>query len=308
MLLLVVLLVAVAYGDRAFQFNDYPLPPQRTNYICKAFPMDTSHSAQAFRFVPWVNNTKVVHHMILYQSSLAIEDYGHDYFPCEGMPKESSPLWVWAVGGGPFTLPDNVKITLGKGGIKLVLLQIHYDMSWSTDPSKETEKDSSGFLVQFDEEERELEAGMLMVGVPYENILIPASTSSFRMDNECPSSMTHEFPHDLVMFSVLPHMHTYGNSVESEVYRNGQSLGYLYKIHPWSFHHQHFYTSSITLKPGDSIMTRCTWNTSASSVSIEGGENSSDEMCYSFILYHPKIERNDCFGTSVKFVSPGETP
>ncbi len=43
------------------------------------------------------------------------------------------------------------------------------------------------------------------------------------------------------------------------------------------------------LDVGDSIRTRCTWNNTTSSPA-GFGENTSDEMCFNFISYYPRIE------------------
>lgn len=286
-------------NECTLQFVEFNIHPQKTNYICKAFAFDETHLDQAFSFVPVVNNSKVVHHMVLYESSLTLKDYGTDYFRCDGMPEGSSPLWVWAIGGSAFTLPDNVKMTFGRGGVHVAVLQIHYDMSWSIDPSKEMETDSSGVILKFGGPVRELEAGMIMVGIPHERIFIPARTPIFTLSNECPSAITREIPHELVMFAVLPHMHTYGSRIESEVFHDGFSKGHIYNVEHWSFHNQRIYSSNIILEPGDSIVSRCIWNTSGSSVAVKGGESSGDEMCYAFVFYYPKLNQQlgDCFGS-----------
>mmetsp|Transcript_31117 Transcript_31117/g.91096 ORF Transcript_31117/g.91096 Transcript_31117/m.91096 type:complete len:168 (+) Transcript_31117:842-1345(+) len=45
---------------------------------------------------------------------------------------------------------------------------------------------------------------------------------------------------------------------------------------------------TFTIKPGDSIRTSCSFNTTSSKKGIEYGYGSQDEMCVSYMHYYPK--------------------
>jgi hypothetical protein len=56
----------------------------------------------------------------------------------------------------------------------------------------------------------------------------------------------------------------------------------------WNFQNQSFLPIHVTANAGDTITTHCAWkNTTSSTVNF--GENTEDEMCYSFTMYYPKI-------------------
>jgi hypothetical protein len=57
---------------------------------------------------------------------------------------------------------------------------------------------------------------------------------------------------------------------------------------PWSFDAQYWTTLNATVKAGDKIRTRCAWNNPGTST-VTFGEDTSDEMCYSFAIYYPRI-------------------
>lgn len=44
----------------------------------------------------------------------------------------------------------------------------------------------------------------------------------------------------------------------------------------------------VLTKPNDVIRTRCAWNNTTGST-VRFGENTADEMCYSFTTYYPRI-------------------
>jgi hypothetical protein len=50
-----------------------------------------------FLFVWSVDNTQVVHHMILYRVPAPVR-VGQAPWSCSSMPSGASPMWVWAVG------------------------------------------------------------------------------------------------------------------------------------------------------------------------------------------------------------------
>jgi hypothetical protein len=59
---------------------------------------------------------------------------------------------------------------------------------------------------------------------------------------------------------------------------------------PWNFNNQIWFPISTTLNAGDTITTRCAWlNTSSPPATVSFGQDTEDEMCYSFTAYYPKI-------------------
>ena len=81
------------------------------------------------------------------------------------------------------------------------------------------------------------------------------------------------------------HMHDFGVAMFNEVIRGGEVM------HRASVDYFDFAQSGIfevqqdtfTIKPGDSIRTSCSFNTTSSKKSIEYGFGSQDEMCLSYM-------------------------
>jgi hypothetical protein len=80
-----------------------------------------------------------------------------------------------------------------------------------------------------------------------------------------------------------PHMHTKGIRQTVIITR---ANGMMETLHdqPFDFANQHSYGDQTIIMPGDKLTTTCYWNAPASF-----GEKTSDEMCYYFTLYYPKL-------------------
>ncbi len=95
------------------------------------------------------------------------------------------------------------------------------------------------------------------------------------------------------IFALFPHMHQLGTHFKTTVVKSGVEQ----VIHnkPYDFDTQSFTNfDEISLSPGDSINTECTWvNTTSSNISW--GESSEAEMCFSILYRYPAL------GTGVDF-------
>jgi hypothetical protein len=84
-----------------------------------------------------------------------------------------------------------------------------------------------------------------------------------------------------------PHMHKKGVKMTVTVNRVGGASEVLHDK-PFDFMNQVGYANKTVIMPGDTITTKCTYNAPANF-----GEGTSDEMCYYFTLYYPKLSLTD---------------
>jgi hypothetical protein len=57
----------------------------------------------------------------------------------------------------------------------------------------------------------------------------------------------------------------------------------------WSFDTQAWLPVDTTVQTNDVITTTCTWR-NGTGASVKFGEKTTEEMCYSFTMYYPKID------------------
>ncbi|MBH9751115.1 peptidylglycine alpha-amidating monooxygenase, partial [Clostridioides difficile] len=55
----------------------------------------------------------------------------------------------------------------------------------------------------------------------------------------------------------------------------------------YDFNAQQWLPNTSTLAYGDTIRTRCVWN-NTTNAAVGFGENTEQEMCFSFMMYYPK--------------------
>ena len=84
-------------------------------------------------------------------------------------------------------------------------------------------------------------------------------------------------------------MHTLGTAISAYQLAGGTGTPQKIVDQPqFSFQTQLGYPASNDVVPGDVIRTSCTWNNTTDQT-VKFGENTSDEMCFAFIGYYPKI-------------------
>ena len=143
--------------------------------------------------------------------------------------------------------------------------------------------DSSGFDLCTTSTLRPNDADVMAFGTT--NVAIPAHSSRTETCNvQVPSwgASTH-------LFAAFPHMHELGTSIGTTALpANGGAPVDLGTLAHWTFGAQGWLPISDFLQPGDVVKTVCAWN-NPTDQEVTFGENTSNEMCYSFTMYYPKI-------------------
>jgi hypothetical protein len=165
------------------------------------------------------------------------------------------------------------------------VLQIHYSNLMGLDG----QQDSSGYRLCTTDELRPNDADIVAFGTS--SINIPAHGS---LDVTCEYPIPNGVP-DLHIISGMPHMHKLGTYIGSRLMPGGGGAEVdLGTADPWNFESQDWTTVTATARAGDRVRTRCAWE-NPGNTNVTFGEETSDEMCFAFAMYYPKIEAPNFF-------------
>jgi hypothetical protein len=244
-------------------------------YVCYGVDVTPAQKSQLIGFVPRIDNKTIVHHVLLYQATSTVSP---DPTPCSGGGKaEWRIAAVWAPGGEAVVLPPEVGIPLEDTTHYVV--QIHYSNLMKLDG----QTDTSGFDLCSTTDLRPNEGDILAFGTT--NISIPAAGST---DVTCDFEIPAGQPERKIVAG-MPHMHKLGTVISTTNLPGGSGAPVdLGTRNPWSFDAQYWTTLDASIKSGDKIRTRCAWN-NPGATQVGFGEDTSDEMCYSFAIYYPRI-------------------
>jgi len=156
----------------------------------------------------------------------------------------------------------------------------------------------SGFKLIYTPTLRPNDIGTLMIGAT--NIAIPGNIPSVQLAGQCPSGCTAKFPNALNVLSSGIHMHQLGQSAYTQQIRNGVELPRITDLPFYDFKFQSGVSlkNGTTILPGDLLIHHCIWDSIGKTQITTYGESTSNEMCYSFIVYYPKILIDQCFSAN----------
>jgi len=240
-----------------------------------------------------------IHHMILYLCSTPANYTAP--FSCPSMPSSCQQFWTgWAVGGLNVTFPAVAGLPMGAGNesAKWLLLQVHYNNANGVNNLVDT---GSGFTLIYTPTLRPYDIGTLMIGAT--NIRIPGDDPSVTLVGQCPSGCTNKFPNPLNVISTGIHMHTMGQSAYTQQIRNGVELPRLTDLKFYDFQFQGAATTKngTVIMPGDLLIHHCDWDSVGTNQVTTYGESTTNEMCYNFISYYPKILINECISVNTSY-------
>jgi len=246
-------------------------------YICYGFEITQANKRHVTAFAPKIDNTRIVHHVVLFQSDRAEDPTPH------ACSSAGSLAWRFVFGWAPGTqnllLPPEAGFPLE--GTSHYVAQIHYNNVNALDG----ESDGSGFDMCTTDELRRYDADVMAFGS--QSFSIPGQS---RHDITCTLQVPSSFQ-EVHTFSVMPHMHKLGSALVNTLYpandpRNPVDMG---AQSAFDFNNQVWMRIDATLRPGDLVKTRCAWTNTTQNV-VSFGQNTEDEMCYAFTMYYPRID------------------
>ncbi len=243
-------------------------------YQCFTFeiPFDEDQFIRRIEIVE--DKSEVLHHVVLLRDNdknAPLEPHN-----CVGMPSGSDYLYAWAPGTGAVQFEDGG--LRAQGGERYVL-QLHYNNGAGI----EDLKDSSGVRLYHGPAEG-TEYGMVAIGPVY--FQVPGRTAQ-DVTGECSISQ------ETRLLAGMPHMHEIGDSFSQEIVRASGERENLIDLKNWDFETQLFYSTPITLSPGDRIETRCGFD-NPNTGAVTAGPKTEDEMCFNFMYVTPPPPARYC--------------
>ena len=182
-------------------------------------------------------------------------------------------IYASGLGTNALEFPAGVGLKLSAGDE--IALELHL-----FNPSAESLSGTSGIeIVEIAPEEVEQIADIYLPG-PFALNIPPNQVST-----QTGTCMVNT---EQTLFALFPHMHQLGSHFRTTLTVDGKAT----VLHDgdYDFNHQAFIPfDPITLRPGDSITTDCTWTNTTSEL-IGWGESSTAEMCFSILYRYPARE------------------
>lgn len=249
---------------------------KKDEYVCYGFDIDSPSPTHVTAFEPRVDNTKIVHHIVLFEAPSSVSPTPQ---PCgSGGSLQWRMVSGWAPGGKGMELPKDVGFPLVAGGKTHYVMQIHY----SNLQALEGEVDESGYDL-CTEAPRAQEADVVAFGT--QSFTIPATGQPFTRDCQInvPAQLAGK-----KMIAAMPHMHKLGTAMSTVIERAGAAPIDLGTVAAWDFNTQAWLAIDGETKSGDVIRTKCTW-VNGTGQPVGFGDATSEEMCYSFTMYYPRV-------------------
>ena len=248
------------------------------DYRCFVVPAPLTELRYVTAYEVQPGQAREVHHVIVYQPSdndaaKAAHDLDDaasgDGYPCfGGSGVDSSPLAMWAPGAGAIQLPAGTGVPLAAK--RDLIVQIHYNLD------NGTAADRTKVALQF--------ATQPVITAQY----WPMADTEMKLPPgqklvEAMSS-TMLSPDRFTVYGAMPHMHTLGRTLQVSVEADGASRC-LVNVDRWDFHWQNawWYEQPLVIDKPSSMSIRCGYDTRSKADVVTWGENTSDEMCISFL-------------------------
>jgi hypothetical protein len=254
-----------------------PSTAQTDDYRC--FLVDTPFATDTFltgyEVVP--GDPATVHHLLLFATpdsagaqALDDADEGPGWTCFGGAGVDASLAGVWAPGAGAVPFPEGtgLKIT---GGQRFIL-QIHYNTVNGVRPDDTRVNLSTATTVA--------RPGAMTSQMNDQLGLPPGQAQVVRTSDR-------EIDGDALIWGVVAHMHTRGQSFRLERVSPDGGTDCLLDVPRWDFHWQGFwfYEQPVRVQANDISRMTCTYDTSRETERIDWGEGTADEMCiaYAFV-------------------------
>jgi hypothetical protein len=250
-------------------------------YACYGVDVPVTGKRQIIGFAPQVDNAMIVHHLVVGVTSQTVSSTPT---PCDGgnLFSNAQIVYVWAPGVQPLELPPQAG--LPEEGTMHFVVQIHYSNPMQIPGQTDASKIQMCTTDQLRPNDADVAAfGSLKFDIP--------AHGTRSIDCTWPALI----PHPVTAFESFLHMHKLGTSISDEVDPLGGGAPVPIGNQPnWDFNAQAWTDIHVTLNPGDTVRTKCAWN-NTSNTDVTFGEMTSQEMCFGFVMYYPKIAGNQPF-------------
>ncbi len=248
----------------------------RDVYTCYGFDYPSAMKKHIVGIAPKIDNPKIVHHVLLMQHTSSVSGTPT---PCsEGSIARYRMLYGWAPGVGSYEMPAAAGLPAESGTTHFVV-QIHYNNVGALGG----EVDDSGFDLCSTSTLRPNDADIMAFGSRSFTIN-PKSKLDITASWTIPGSIP-----EVHAIGAFPHMHGLGKKIQTTLVRKAGGTADLGADLAFDFNNQYFAPlGDVVIKSGDTVKTNCVWE-NPTDRTVKWGENTDDEMCFSFTMYYPKV-------------------
>lgn len=231
------------------------------------------------RFGAKYDNLKVLHHWLLFTSSMGPNKIGtHESVSGSTIGDTAQLIAGWAVGGDHVEFPKDTGLELTTTGI--LNMQWHY-----FNAGDNVEPDATRVQVCTVPKSMRKNIGSLtFLGTENFNgpLGMPAKTKS-----DFNGTCVNDSGGPITIFGFTPHMHKFGINMRAVIQRKNGMMEEVFNK-PFDFNSQISYVlpTPIQLEAGESIISTCTFN-NTSNAGVPFGPSSDQEMCYNFTMSYP---------------------
>ncbi|XP_067660247.1 dopamine beta-hydroxylase-like [Haliotis asinina] len=265
------------------------VPPTETNYYCMTFDVseyiDMSHDYHLIATKPEINNSNVMHHIVLFgcNDDAVMPDHAT---PCYMSQKGCTQfLGLWTLGLDGTCEYEEAGYRIGRSGSKRMVMQFH----WTNPELRSDYVDSSGMTLYYTPKLRKYDAGFLTTGQMY--LEIPPGVKRSTFESTCTEECTNKLMKgNIYITSGLSHMHYLGYKEEVELFRNGEMVKKVIDDAKYSYDspQMKMYSTPIEMRQGDSLKTTCVYRSLSKTRTTMYGDGSYDEMCFGLFSYFPE--------------------
>jgi hypothetical protein len=252
---------------------------QGNKYRCFYFKPPYNAGDQALWFKPLIDQSKNLHHWLLYGSDALGLPSGSSA-DCSAAEPGAYLLAGWAPGAGDTTMPKDVGLQMPSGPAGGLILEVHY----FSDSAEDIEDNSGVKFCTVPKGTRKHEAAVHFTGG--ENICLDPNAAE-DVTGLCNPSDNQ----DIHIINFWPHMHKLGTRMQlNHLKPNGTWGGFSKTVlhdKPFNFNNQIAYPiNDVILKPGEQLETICSFKNTTNAL-VPFGENTQREMCYGFVTAWP---------------------
>nr|KAI8748695.1 tyramine beta-hydroxylase-like [Biomphalaria glabrata] len=268
-------------------FTPFTVPGTETNYICMTFDLPSDQDYHIIADQPIINNSNVLHHMVLYGYERAsIANISYPSSCSMDLDSFTTVIAGWTVGYSGTCYGETVGFRFGSTGYTRVRLEIHYN-----NPKHiSTYTDASGLRLYYRPARPEVQ-DLFSFTTGQTFLQLPPGQQRVEQVGVCKGSCTSLLlKQPVYLIIALNHMHYFGRSMKVELFRNGTLIANLTNDEYYSYDSPVVYVHypPIQVLPGDELVSTCVYSTLSSKRWVYFGEGTTDEMCFGFLKLFPK--------------------
>ncbi|XP_048245467.1 uncharacterized protein LOC124143521 [Haliotis rufescens] len=283
------------------RFPRVAVPAKETTYMCMVFDIPSDQDYHMIAYKPEIDNDNVMHHIVIYGCEESDTAAPTAPYECDMGAGYKCNLMIggWTLGGAGNCFHEQMGILFGKSKYKRFALEFH----WNNPQLVDSWHDSSGMTIYYTQNRRPNNGGIISLG---QNFLeIPPGKERTTFTSKCSSDCTGAALNGPIQVTgAINHMHYLGNAQFLELRRNGTRVRYITNEPEFSYDDPTFYTfdTPITVLPNDELITTCEYKSTYSKKWVHYGDATSDEMCFTFLIFYPVEAMPDPYCTSWKSV------